>query len=228
MARVVRKVSNKNIANANKNKKVNKWLIGGIIAGVVVAIAVAVILWVTLGGNDEEVKFDYFDTYEIVEGDKTTEVEFTKTNYASLANLMNENYEGYIDGIIIVLAYNSDNFDPENEDDVATAEQHAKLLAYVANLQVLVNEAKEADCEIELFIVDISISENEWGIMNDAVFGGKTNVTAENVGYVEPLLAVIDNNADEKLVEKCSQTTLSKILSTGIPKTENLINDLLN
>ena len=64
--------------------------------------------------------------------------------------------------------------------------------------------------------------------MGDATFGGSTNVTAENVDYVEPLLAVIDNNADEKLVEKCSQATLSKILSTGIPNTETLINDLLN
>ena len=113
MARVVRKVSNKNIANANKKKKVNKWLIGGIIAGVVVAIAVAVILWVTLGNNGEEEHYDYLNTYQLVEGE---EVKFQKANYNALLNMMNEEYVGYVDGIIIVLAYNSETLVPEDED----------------------------------------------------------------------------------------------------------------
>ena len=160
MARVVRKVSNKNIANANKKKKVNKWFIGGIIAGVVVAIAVAVILWVTLGNNGEEEHYDYLNTYQLVEGE---EVKFQKANYNALLNMMNEEYVGYVDGIIIVLAYNSETFVPEDED--LKERPYATLLKYMAELQVKVNEAKKAGINIELYVVDITISESDWAKM---------------------------------------------------------------
>ena len=216
MARVVRKVSNKNLANANKNKKVNKWLIGGITAGVVVAIAVAIILWVTLGGNDDTNKIDYFDTYTFAETEKT--VEFTKANYDGLKNVLNDEYVGYVDeGVTIVFAYNSDSFNPENEDDTETAKLHAKVLEYIADLQAKVDEAKALGVKVELYIVDISVSESDWAIMSDSTFGGSTSVTAENVNYVEPLLAYIDNAAEEKLNKKCSKYTINTILYTAVP-----------
>jgi hypothetical protein len=227
LARVVRKVSNKNLANANKNKKFNKWFIAGIITGVVVAIAVAIILWVTLGDDKEEAKVDYFDTYSLVEGDKTTEVEFTKANYNALVNMMNDNYPGYVDGIIIVLAYNSESFAPEFNKNNEPDNEEAKLLKYMADLQVLVNEAKAAGQKVELYIVDITVSESDWAIMSDSSFGGTSSVTAENLALVQPLFAVIDNTAEEKLDKKCSKTTLSTILSTGIKNAEALIENLM-
>ena len=223
MARVVRKVSNKNIANANKKKKVNKWLIGGIIAGVVVAIAVAVILWVTLGNNGEEEHYDYLNTYQLVEGE---EVKFQKANYNALLNMMNEEYVGYVDGIIIVLAYNSETLVPEDED--LKERPYATLLKYMAELQVKVNEAKEAGINIELYVVDITISESDWAIMGDSKFGGSTSVSETNIDSISPLLAVIDNTAEEKLVKKCSKNSISTILNTGIKNTEELIDNLLN
>lgn len=210
MARVVRKVSNKNLANANKNKKVNKWLIGGISAGLVVAIAVAVILWVTLGGNKESEKIDYFDTYTLAETEKT--VEFTKANYDGLLNVLDENYVGYVDeGITIVFAYSSDSFDPENNKN------HAKLLEYIADVQAKVDEAKAKEIKVELYIVDIAISSSDWAIMGDSAFGGATSVTGENLANVEPLLAYIENGAEEKLNKKCSKNNINTILSTAVP-----------
>jgi hypothetical protein len=210
LARVVRKVSNKNLANANKNKKVNKWVIGGIIAGLVIAIAVAVILWVTLGGNEESNKVDYFETYTFAETEKT--VEFTKANYNGVLNILDENYVGYVDeGTTIVFAYNSNTFDPENNKD------HNKLLEYIADVQLKVDEAKAKGIKVELYIVDITISDSDWAIMGDPTFGGATSVTGENLASVQPLLAYIDNAADEKLNKKCSKYTTSTILSTAVP-----------
>lgn len=223
MARVVRKVSNKNLANANKNKKVNKWFIGGIITGVLVAIAVAIVLFVTLGGNDETQKVDYLDTFTLEDG---TVVEFNKANHDGLLNLMDENYPGYVDGLIIVFAYNSESFVIDEEDNKVS--QNESLISYLQELQVKVNEAKALDKKVELYIVDISISESDWMIMGDSTFGGSTNVTVENLATVQPLFAVIDNTAEDKLVESCSRTTLASILSTAIKNTEEKIDNIIN
>ena len=219
MARVVRKVSNKNLANANKNKKVNKWLIGGISAGVVVAIAVAIILWVVLGGNDESEKVDYFNTYTYVEEGNSYDLTFTKANYNGLLNVLDENYPSYVDeGITIVFAYNSNNFDPENEDDTQTAKAQKELLNRIAHIQLTVDQAKELGIKVELYIVDISISDSDWAIMNDPTFGGNTSVTGDNVNYVEPLLAYIDNGSKDKLVKDFSNYNTSTITYTSVPR----------
>ena len=53
--------------------------------------------------------------------------------------------------------------------------------------------------------------------MGDPTFGGTTSVTGENLASVEPLLAYIDNGAEEKLNKKCSKYTTSTILSTAVP-----------
>jgi hypothetical protein len=219
LARVVRKVSNKNLANANKNKKLNKWFIGGIITGVVVGIALAIILWVTLGKNDDTNKVDYFNTYEITENGTTTEVKFTKANYSGLLNVLDDTYSaGYVEeGITIVFAYNSDTFNPENEDDEEAAKLHAKLLEYIADIQLKVNEAKEVGVKVELYIVDICISSDNWDIMGDSNFGGNTTVSNENVNSVSPLLAYIDNGTSEKLNKKCSKNKINEIISTAVP-----------
>ena len=218
MARVVRKVSKKNLANANKNKKVNKWLVGSIISGVVVAIAVAVILWVTLGGNDDTNKYDYFETYTIAETNET--VEFTKANYDGLLNVLDETYVGYVDeGITIVFAYNSNTFDPEENKD------HSKLLEWIAGIQVIVNKAKANGIKVELYIVDITVSDSDWAIMGDPTFGGSTSVTGDTLDSVQPLIAYIDNAADEKLNKKCSKNTISTILSTAIPNIDTLLEE---
>jgi hypothetical protein len=115
-----------------------------------------------------------------------------------------------------VFAYNSDTFNPENEDDETTSKLHATILEYITDIQLKVNEAKANGVEVELYIVDIAISEDNWGIMSDSTFGGNTSVTNENISTVSPLLAYIDNNTSEKLNKKCSSNNINQIKSTTV------------
>lgn len=179
MARVVRKVSNRNVSGQKKQRNILKnkwfWIVSVIVVAIIAAVTTAVIINLNNTEEDYSNTVDYFSTNE--------EVDFNVTTYHSVKNYVNVNYTNpqnsetlYVSNAFI-FAYDLSNFYPTqgvNKDADGNdlyAKQHKDILTKLIDLQKAVDKAQADGLDVELYIIDISFSSN-YAVLLDTDFGG--------------------------------------------------------
>ena len=179
MARVVRKVSNRNVSGQKKQRNILKnkwfWIVSVIVVAIIAVVTTAVIINLNNKEEDYSNTVDYFSTNE--------EVDFNVTTYHAVKNYVNVNYTNPQNGETLyvsnafIFAYDLSNFYPAqgvNEDADGNdlyAKQHKDILTKLVDLQKAVDKAQADGLDVELYIIDISFSSN-YAALLDTDFGG--------------------------------------------------------
>lgn len=173
MARIKRKVSNKNVAHQKKQHKFlwtkKFWIIMS--ASLAVVIGAVVLIIVLVNQSSSTTNHNYFK--------ETKEVEFNQTSYEAVTNYANPDYVSPQPGKgnlsinnIFVLVYDSSRFYPSESDDSENYnKQDETLLKRMIDLQKTVDQAKKNGKDVELFIIDAKYSFNINAFTSE-LFGG--------------------------------------------------------
>ncbi len=191
MARIKRKVSNKNVAHQKKQHKFlwtkKFWIIMSASLAVVVGVVVLIIVLVNQSSSNTTTH-NYFK--------ETKEVEFKQTSYEAVNNYANPDYVSPQPGKgslaisnIFVLVYNSDSFFPNKNDNSDNYnKQDETLLNRMVDLQKCVDQAKKNGKDVELFVIDAKYSFNVNAYYSD-LFGG---LYSEEDTVYQPMLVYIN------------------------------------
>ena len=246
MARAVRKVSRVSTKN-QKKEGLNKKLIAIISAIAVVIIGVAVGLIVYFTTQEEELYVSekvYFveETYGTKQ-DKGS-VTFAKESYFNIVRrIQKDDIQNPIEEHVFIFAYDGSQFygdmeyveqfeDDEYKTQLEIYNEYTKLITYVADLQIAVNEAVSKGHEVALYVIDISVDNGvNAGVMLDSADLHEKDFAplySSVDGEVEPALfylheGVVKGRYDDKSV--ATAKTVRTLLSIAIP---NAIRHLVN
>lgn len=191
MARIKRKVSNKNVAHQKKQHKFlwtkKFWIIMSTSLAVVIGVVVLII--VLVNQSSSTTTHNYFK--------ENKEVEFNQTSYEAVNNYANPDYVSPQPGKgnlsidnIFVLVYDSSKFYPSETDDSDNYnKQDETLLKRMVDLQKTVDQAKKDGKDVELFIIDAHYSFNVNSYYSD-LFGG---LYTEDDSVYSPMLVYIQD-----------------------------------
>ena len=233
MARVVRKVSNRNVSGQKKQRNILKnkwfWIIAVIAVAIIAAVTTVVIINMNKNEKDYSNTVDYFETNE--------EVDFNVTTYHAVKNYTNVNYYNpqntdeklYVSNAFI-FAYDLSNFYPaqgvskDADGNDLYAKQHKDILSKLVDLQKAVDKAQASGLDVELYIIDISFSSN-YAVLLDTEFGG-----SEEPESTFMFTYIQNGEKAEELKLGGSKynlfaTNLNSMITTVLPKTVYYVQD---
>ncbi|MGM9970424.1 MAG: hypothetical protein ACI35S_08525 [Anaeroplasma sp.] len=210
MARIVRKVSGKDVRGQKRNKGIlyskKFWIIASVIA--VIIIAASIITGVVIANNnksEEEVSVeDYFGmTQKTANG---VEVNFEKMSYSGLRMHSNPNFDDTFIEYIFIFATDLNSFYPmdlyDNDGNNLKNSVHSKIFELLVSLQYEIDQVNKADNDysVKLYIIDTastSGSENT-GLLLDSNYGGNENENVTSIFSLTTEDGLIDSYRGDK------------------------------
>lgn len=232
MARVVRKVSNRNVSRQKKQRNIlkNKWFWIISVISVIIIAGVTTLLII----NSNKTEKDYSNTVDYFT--ENQDVDFNVTTYHSVKNYADVNYKNpqnneqlHVSNIFI-FAYDMSTFYPvegSNKDADGNdlyAKQHKAVLSLLVDLQKAVDKAQADGLDVELYIIDISFSSN-YAVLLDTEMGGSDEPASTF------MFTYIQNGekAEELKIGgseyELFSTNLNNMITTVIPKTIYYVQD---
>lgn len=232
MARVVRKVSNRNVSGQKRQTNIfkNKWFW---VVSAVVLVVLGIIIAVVITNNNSKNENDYANTVDYFETNE--EVDFNVSTYSALANYTNVNYvdpqtgENLHKTNVFVFMYDLKSFYPikdlnkdEDGNDLYN-ENHKKILEKLVDLQKAIDAAKEDGLDVELLIINESAG-NNFNMQLNTQFGGTGQA---EYSYMFSYIQNGELNKEEIEIGgydySLFSTNLNNMITTIIPQTINYV-----